>query len=703
MVYLNGGQGGSIIRRTAWFRQLITFLLAAVLLSGGLFGCSRSDDRSSAASGSSVSDTASLRSDSRTSSGSDSDSLPAPVKSSSRARREVTDNISTLACADASDIYDITSLCSTERASLLAYGMYDQQRVLLIYLTSSQKMYRAVLLDLSKRNMTQVAAWKNAVNEKQDYAYVKVLSCRPLVVFDSVGNVIYRPGTDIQKAVACSESDSLFSNSDSTDDDGNPYALSSDDTDASVQCLDGNVYLSDPDGFLRELKSSGKESNKGSSLHEVWSLPYTYSYFTPVHMDDEDRLTFLTYPQTDSSQAVFVAVDPQSGEYDCYTCNTQTFYDTEDDGYLFSTYYDSYPTFTVCSRQKQRLTARQLPQSISDKLAVQPDAQGNYPSDGGDVPILATCVHPSEGDLCLFSLDDSYGSGVSALYLMDLSEADWQSWTPPDKAAYTLPVTDYGDLTKKAEKLEKKYGLKIEMGVNVPTSFADYDAVQASDTGRISSALDSISDVLTLYPEGYFADVSDGYYRDIVLYLTGTLTPHDAGSNIEDAGGFTTESSGLAVVAFNIDYDLGRGTIIHELTHVLDYRLEGMNEIDDAKWNRLNPAGFDYYYSYIDANGNSYEYTGSDEYTPAAETDPDRIWFVDAYSKTYPMEDRARLMEYLLQNPDSTEDYFGGEPIQAKLTWYFNRIRKAVGADDWPDETAWEKALRRASRKTSEE
>lgn len=617
--------------------------------------------------------------------------LPDPVKADDSAEKDVTQSISDLICPDSSDIYDLTGLYTTDRASLMCCGMYDAQRVLLVYLSKSEQLYRAVLLDLVKKNLTQVAVWKNAASQKDGYNYVKLLSCSPLVVFDSVGNIIYRPAVSVGKTTPCSKKDSVFSGAAGDIPDGNPYTLSSDEVNVSVQYMNGAVYLSDPDGFLKKL------SNGSDSTENVYTLPYTYAYFTPVHMGDADSLTFLTYPQTDSGQAVFAAVEPNSGNCRFYTCDTQTFYDTEEDGYLFSTYYDSRPAFTVSNPSGGRQTRIVLPDSIAGKMEIKPDAEGNYPSDGGDVPLLNVGSLPVCGDLCLFSLDDSYGSGVSALYLTDLSGADWQDAAFPEKKEYTLPVTDYGELTEKAQELEEKYGLKIEMGENVPTSFDDYDAVQMTGTAQISSALQTIGEVLTIYPEGYFEDVADGYYRDIVIYLTGTLTPHDSASNITNAGGFTTQSGGLAKVAFDIGFDLDRGTIIHELTHVLDYRLEGKDEIDDNRWNELNPEGFNYYYSYIDSDGNSYEYSGDTSYTALSESDPEKIWFVDTYSKTYPMEDRARLVEYLLQDSDSAPDYFGGTPIQKKLTWYFQVIRDAVGSSDWPEETTWEKALKRAA------
>ena len=100
-------------------------------------------------------------------------------------------------------------------------------------------------------------------------------------------------------------------------------------------------------------------------------------------------------------------------------------------------------------------------------------------------------------------------------------------------------------------------------------------------------------------------------------------------------------------LAFDLYDDLAPDTVIHELTHSADYRFLGEGIWDEEAWNSMNPEGFSYYEAYIDENGESYETAGSPDHTAMDGWPADEVYFIDPYSKTYAMEDRARLMENL--------------------------------------------------------
>ena len=75
------------------------------------------------------------------------------------------------------------------------------------------------------------------------------------------------------------------------------------------------------------------------------------------------------------------------------------------------------------------------------------------------------------------------------------------------------------------------------------------------------------------------------------------------------------------------------------------------------------------------------------------------VYFIDPYSKTYPMEDRALLMENLLAGSSPYSYCFSGEHVQEKLSWYFRFLRDTLDSGTWPASTAWENALREAGVK----
>ena len=110
------------------------------------------------------------------------------------------------------------------------------------------------------------------------------------------------------------------------------------------------------------------------------------------------------------------------------------------------------------------------------------------------------------------------------------------------------------------------------LGGNIPSEFRDYDALAMTDPSVISGSLEVLDHVLSIYPDGYFEDLMGDYYRGIVFYLTGELTPLSAADNISNAGAFVTDAEGLCQIALNLSTDLYPQTIVHELTHAADYR-----------------------------------------------------------------------------------------------------------------------------------
>ena len=245
------------------------------------------------------------------------------------------------------------------------------------------------------------------------------------------------------------------------------------------------------------------------------------------------------------------------------------------------------------------------------------------------------------------------------------------------------------DLSEAAGAVSEKNGVNILYGNDVPLTYKDYTA----------EALNSI------FPPEFFSSVKEGYCEAINICLAQNLQAINDSSYIENAYAFTTVQDDMVWLVLNADRPLERGLLIHELTHVIDYRLLGMQQLSEAEWNRLNPPSFSYYNAYLDDNGTDLRISGSEEYTAPAEEEIDRIWFCDAYSKTFAMEDRARLMEKLLENaaPASGQDHtdkpdriFSSPHVQTKLRFYFYTLRQAFENSRWPEETVWEAELHRA-------
>ena len=85
------------------------------------------------------------------------------------------------------------------------------------------------------------------------------------------------------------------------------------------------------------------------------------------------------------------------------------------------------------------------------------------------------------------------------------------------------------------------------------------------------------------------------------------------------------------------------GNLYHEIWHATENKIFNttFSGFYDGSWEQCNPEGFEYRYEYnlSDPEGNLWRWTftgGDSEY-----------YFVDDYAKTYPKEDRARIMEYV--------------------------------------------------------
>ena len=213
--------------------------------------------------------------------------------------REITENLSSMKADSAKDqgaLYEITQLTSPENnAVLCCAGLYDESRLLLITANPDSQgvvsSYTAQLLDLLRGEKEELTSFDRAqVKERRldGTEGLSVISCDPLVIFDSRGGVIYLPDTPAGRVIL-------------------PSFLS----DAVPCCLNGRLWLSSARGIVYEVTEDGE-------LRVSWTLPCEFGAFTPVICGHEGRLSFATYSRRDPSLQVYVDVDPESGESEYY-------------------------------------------------------------------------------------------------------------------------------------------------------------------------------------------------------------------------------------------------------------------------------------------------------------------------------------------------------------------------------------------------
>ncbi len=251
-------------------------------------------------------------------------------------------------------------------------------------------------------------------------------------------------------------------------------------------------------------------------------------------------------------------------------------------------------------------------------------------------------------------------------------------------------VYDWGWLTKvndRAKELEDRYGISIYFGPEVPDYINVYAVKRTTNSDRLLTALDSLDNALSVYPDGFLPQLAVGRNKGLRIYLVGSIKTDDA-TALEDASGFATELNDYKVMVLDINYAYDWDyTVAHELSHMIDARLDLLASYDNSAlysedaWMKLHPDGFHYLDSYQN-------YINNDKY----ETYED--YFIDDYSCTFATEDRAVIfgnaVKDYLTNQSGDETFSEGTPISNKYRYYCDCIRDGFDTTDWPDTASWE-------------
>lgn len=244
-------------------------------------------------------------------------------------------------------------------------------------------------------------------------------------------------------------------------------------------------------------------------------------------------------------------------------------------------------------------------------------------------------------------------------------------------------VTAAPELYERAEELGERFGLEILIADQCALDYNSFSASAQNDYVQISSALYVLENALSAYPEGFISQLSYGHIQCIRIELITELTPKDTTAYSGSYSAFAHEGKDRYLVVIDT-VSVVDSTIFHEFSHIIDKRLtwdsdhrEGALFSEDA-WLDLQPEGFRY--------ANTYGETGIDIYDPAYDG-----WFVKPYSRRYPTEDRATLLEEAMIRNDYI---FTSNPgLRKKLEFYALCIRDCFNTDGWPEVTRWEAAL----------
>lgn len=261
--------------------------------------------------------------------------------------------------------------------------------------------------------------------------------------------------------------------------------------------------------------------------------------------------------------------------------------------------------------------------------------------------------------------------------------------TAPPFTLHPTDLTLSPALRAERDALQDAHGITIAMG-NEIRPLADYTTAPMHDEGRLRAGLAVLDEVLSLYPSGFLASLAPEGAQQTVICLTGALTAKEADA-IGQASGLFTVAGGEVLLVFDLSDQLLPLTVHHELCHAIEARLLslGMGDMLSLPDDPTTDAD-DYLSSYLG-------YEGRTEYTFFGESDPMRVYFFDAYCKTFPAEDRAVSFAYLMTAP--TSPAFASPHIRAKLECYFAALREGFSLVSTP---VWEQRLDEIGQKAGQ-
>lgn len=582
-------------------------------------------------------------------------------------------DLETVAMAGAEGFYNLTRLPALAGAAVKDAILLDENRVALL---TGQMGDTVALLDLETGTLETLCTLD--VKTEEDWSSISIRWADPLVVWDDLANSGY--------VIAEDGSVDRF------------YPPEEESVDAwnCVFTQDSCYWYDSSRGQVR------KAGLNQAQWTEVGSIPVEYLYVTVAGLTRDGGSMVLNASVGRQEKGVTLVMDLTSGEvtavYEGTACAQQLTGQIQvniDWAGAEETDGDQ------VADTRQRIQVRGPEEQVEMEVALsslEPDGAEEWGLSG----LNAVRQETVWGRTLLWTWTESYH-----LILWDYRAVTPEEVPLPELTPYELPAYDLGALGQRADEMEETYGVRIYLGQEVTDApFPDYTLEASDNLAYISDALDVLEVALSYYPEGYLEQLGGDSVREICFYLSGRMTPLDASVSIDDPGGLSCQVYGLELLAFNVDY-IRPQDVVHELTHVLDHWLEVEGTLDETDWSALNPEDFDYYYAYIDENGESYEWAGDTQYTTWGADyyggDMDSVYFIDPYSTTFPTEDRARLMEYVLASPGGRPDSaFSGVHLQAKLTYYFQCIRDIFDTAGWPEQTSWEAALASMAPETSE-
>lgn len=209
---------------------------------------------------------------------------------------------------------------------------------------------------------------------------------------------------------------------------------------------------------------------------------------------------------------------------------------------------------------------------------------------------------------------------------------------------------DFEVVRKAAEKVEKKYGVRILVGDEIKnvcdSHVSSIETNKDVTPDRAAEIVEGIDGHLARYPKDFFDHFKEDGSGGLVICV---VNEHDHSDGFLAAGEANKDDCRYVITVNLLSLDIDDHTLDHEIWHELEYMLADRgNGIDEEKWAALNPKGFEYV-------GDHNEYTQRDDKDTLAVVESsgsgkyDVPYFPRPYSFVSGMEDRATVAETVLE------------------------------------------------------
>lgn len=180
------------------------------------------------------------------------------------------------------------------------------------------------------------------------------------------------------------------------------------------------------------------------------------------------------------------------------------------------------------------------------------------------------------------------------------------------------------------------YKINIKTKEEAIIEFPDFSAELIMDDTKIKDNISRLEKIANKFNKDFFENFYLNDYEGLNVYLTGTLTPSNYDTQASNPAAYSLEYNKEYMMVIDINEPNIEELFCHELMHNIEFNLKNKNLEAFPKWEEYNPDNFFYTYSYTKNSNFNYSLN---------EIDSSKVYFVDIYSHTYPLEDRARIFE----------------------------------------------------------